>query len=164
MHSDGLEGESSKPAGGIIGMMSERLKPCFRVACTMLALALLLAAASFFSAFAGPLEDELRNGEKAYKRSDFATAMGLLRPLAERGNAAAQQYLGLMYEFGQGAPNDYEEAMKWTLMSAKQGNALAQFGMANFYRYGWGVPKDDILGYMWESLAGHDPKYQAVAK
>ena len=45
-----------------------------------------LALALFGVAAAGPLED----GEAAYLRGDYATAMSLLRPLAERGNAVAQ--------------------------------------------------------------------------
>jgi clan AA aspartic protease (TIGR02281 family) len=142
-------------------MMSERLKPCFRVVSTTLALALLLAAASFSSAFAGPLEDDAR----AYKRGDFAAAMRLLRPLAERGNAPAQQYLGLMYEFGEGVPQNDAEAMKWTLMAAKQGNSSAQSHMSSFYRFGWGVPQNYILAYMWESVSGRNlGRGQPIAK
>jgi TPR repeat protein len=47
---------------------------------------------------AGPLED----GVAAYRRSDFATALRLLRPLADQGDAVAQARLGLMYEGRQG--------------------------------------------------------------
>ena len=39
---------------------------------------------------AGPLED----GKAAYERKDYATALRLLRPLAERGDARAQGGLG----------------------------------------------------------------------
>jgi hypothetical protein len=45
-----------------------------------------LALALFGAATAGPLED----GEAAYKRSDFSTALQILRPLADQGNEIAQ--------------------------------------------------------------------------
>jgi TPR repeat protein len=47
---------------------------------------------------AGPLED----GIAAYRSGDYATALRILRPLAEQGNAAAQLNLGSMYAHGQG--------------------------------------------------------------
>ena len=37
---------------------------------------------------------------------------------AERGNAEAQFNLGLMYANGQGVPQDYVEAHKWSNLSA----------------------------------------------
>ena len=51
---------------------------------------------------AGPLED----AAVAYSRKDFATALRIWRPLAELGNAAAQFNVGLMYDNGQGVPQD----------------------------------------------------------
>ena len=53
---------------------------------------------------AGPLED----GYTAYTRGDFATAMRLMRPLADQGNITAQTVVGLMYYFSYGG--DYVEA------------------------------------------------------
>jgi uncharacterized protein len=58
---------------------------------------------------AGPLEDAVA----AYRRSDFATALQLLRPLADQGDAGAQAGLGLMYELGKGVPKDNAEAVRW---------------------------------------------------
>jgi hypothetical protein len=43
---------------------------------------------------AGPLED----ANAAIKRRDYATALRLIRPLAEQGNANAQYNLGVFYE------------------------------------------------------------------
>ena len=36
---------------------------------------------------------------------------------AEQGHASAQYNLGLKYGNGQGVPQDYKEAVKWTRMS-----------------------------------------------
>ncbi len=52
----------------------------------------LLAFALFGSAEAGPLEDAKAAGE----RSDYATELHILRPLAGQGNATAQFRLGGM--------------------------------------------------------------------
>lgn len=70
--------------------------------------AVIVAAALAKGAFAGPLED----GVAAYSRGDFATALRLLRPLAENGNAYAQYSLGFMYATGKGVPRDYTVAVK----------------------------------------------------
>ena len=69
---------------------------------------------------AGPLED----GYTAYTRGDFATAMRLMRPLADQGNITAQTVVGLMYYFNYGG--DYVSAYVWFRLAAAQGNAFAE--------------------------------------
>ena len=49
-------------------------------------------------AVAGPWED----GMTAYNRGDYVPAIRLFRPLAEQGNAKAQNVLGVMYRRGRG--------------------------------------------------------------
>ena len=49
-------------------------------------LMILLVCAVTVPSFAGPLED----AGAAYDKGDYATALRLLRPLAEQGNAQAQ--------------------------------------------------------------------------
>ena len=44
-------------------------------------------------AAAGPFEDSAA----AYQRGDYTTALQLLRPLAEQGDADAQYNLGVLY-------------------------------------------------------------------
>ncbi|MBM3504874.1 MAG: sel1 repeat family protein [Alphaproteobacteria bacterium] len=61
------------------------------------------------AAHAGPFED----GVAAAQRGDFATALRLWKPLAEQGDASAQNNLGLMYHNGRGVPQDYVQAHKW---------------------------------------------------
>jgi TPR repeat protein len=88
-----------------------------------------LAFALCGTAMAGALEDS----RAAYQRGDYATAMALLRPLAEGGDAAAQNGLGLMYAKGQGVPQDYAQALVWYRKAADQGNAAAQNGLGLMY-------------------------------
>ena len=45
---------------------------------------------------------------------------------AEQGHASAQYNLGVMYDTGKGALQDYKEAVKWYTKAAEQGHANAQ--------------------------------------
>jgi hypothetical protein len=67
--------------------------------------------------------DPVEEGRDAARRGDFATAIGLWRPLAEQGNAAAQHHLGVAYELGDGVPQLYAIAVTWYRKAADQGNA-----------------------------------------
>jgi uncharacterized protein len=71
---------------------------------------------------AGPLEDVAA----ACLRKDFATALRLVQPLADKGVAYAQYNLGVMYQNGQGVPQNYTEALKWFRLAANQGYGPAQ--------------------------------------
>src|SRR5262245_33191412 len=66
------------------------------------------------SVWAGPFEEAIA----AYNREDYASALQLLRPLAESGNVRAQFLLGFMYEGGMGVPKDDTEAAKWYQVSS----------------------------------------------
>ena len=68
-------------------------------------------------AAAGPLED----ADAAFKRRDYATAVRLIRPLAEQGDANAQYNLGVLYDNGLGVPQDKVRAYMWFALSAAQG-------------------------------------------
>jgi hypothetical protein len=76
-----------------------------------------------------PFKDALA----AYYSGDYVTAMLLLRPLADRGDAEAQFNLGVMYANGRGVPQDDWAAASWYRKAADQGNALAQNNLGNEY-------------------------------
>src|SRR5436309_3203198 len=92
---------------------------------------LMLAAVSG-AAVAGPLEDALA----AHDKGDDATALRLIRPLADQGNAEAQYNLAIMYFTGQGVPKDYAEAAKWFRLAAEQGHAGAQYALGVMFNLG----------------------------
>ena len=64
---------------------------------------------------------DYQKGLAAYANGDHATALREWKPLAEQGNASAQSNLGVMYERGQGVPQDDKTAVKWYRLAAKQG-------------------------------------------
>jgi TPR repeat protein len=119
------------------------------------ALALTMTLTS--AAVAGPFED----GFRAYQGGNYATALRLWRPLAEQGGASAQSNLGVMYERGEGVPQDYAEAVKWYRLAAEQGNALAQFNLGIMYRRGQGVPQDYAEAVKWNRLAAEQGDAEA---
>lgn len=90
-----------------------------------LALSLLLMLASLASA--GPFED----AQAAHQHEDYATALLLLKPLAEQGNVEAQKLLGYMYEIGQGVPQEYFYAAAWYGKAADSGDPDAAVRLAN---------------------------------
>jgi TPR repeat protein len=59
------------------------------------------------------VNSKLRRNAAAYQRGDYATAMRLLRPLADQGVPLVQFTLGVMYAIGKGTPQDYGQAASW---------------------------------------------------
>ena len=62
---------------------------------------LLVAALAVILALPVAAQD-FQKGFEAYQRGDYATALEEWRPLADQGDATAQNNLGVMYENGQG--------------------------------------------------------------
>ena len=108
-------------------------------------------------------------GLLAYGAEDVAAGNEVLvelRRLAEQGDAQAQSNLGVMYDTGQGVPEDDVEAVKWFRMGPAQGDAVAQFNLGVMYNNGEGVPEDYVRAYAWCNLAaaqGYEPAVKAKA-
>ena len=98
---------------------------------------------------AGPFED----GQAAWGRGDYATALSLFRPLAAQRHADAQWWLGLMYEYGKGVVQDHKEAGKWYRLAAAQGVAEARSMLGHMYDNGLGVVQDHKEAVKWYRLA-----------
>lgn len=95
----------------------------------------------------------------AYRHEAYDKAAHLLRPLAERGDPQAQTYLGFMYEFGRGVPQNYTEAFKWYCLAAEQDHAFAQYQLGLLYDKGFGVKRDFVEAHKWLNLAAaHAPR------
>jgi TPR repeat protein len=87
----------------------------------------------------------------AYNAGDPAKAYKILKPLAEKGDAGAQNNLGHLYLGGfEGAPRDITEAMKWYRKAAEQWHASAHFSIGMSYLLGLGLlEKDYNEGFRW---------------
>ena len=90
-----------------------------------------LLSLTFLFLFSGSVYgDDFQDGMDAHKRKDYKEAFRLFLPLAEQGNTQAQSNLGLMYDKGQGVPQDDKEAVKWWRLSAEQRNERAQYNLS----------------------------------
>jgi TPR repeat protein len=85
---------------------------------------------------------DLAAGLKAYNVGDHERALKEFRDAAERGNADAQFYVGLMSAEGEGTPRSYEEAVKWYEKAAAQNQPDALLALAKLYVIGGGVAPD----------------------
>ena len=99
--------------------------------------------------FAGPSWADFADGVAAYNRGDYEAALAEWRPLADQGNAIAQFSLGVLYEFGQGVPENPVAASLLYRLGAEQGNPFAQKALGVLYNAGRGVEKDEAEAVRW---------------
>jgi uncharacterized protein len=86
----------------------------------------------------------------AYDAKNYREALRLFQPLAEKGDAEAQYYVGRMYEKGQGVSKDQEQVVKWYTLAAQNGHAGAQYRLAVGHAYGFaGLERDEQEAGMW---------------
>jgi TPR repeat protein len=93
--------------------------------------------------------EDLASADSAFKRGDYATVRRLMTPLADAGNAKAQNYLGVLYDHGYGVPRDDAQAVAWYRKAADQGNPEAQSNLGRLYDNGHGVLQDDARAVAW---------------
>lgn len=101
--------------------------------------------------------------EIAFRKGDYQAAIELLRESAsqdksfvegyrksaEKGSAAAQGILGVMYEEGIGVSRSPVDAVRWFRKAADQGDPTAQKYLGDMYRRGAGVPRDHREALKW---------------
>ena len=111
-----------------------------RIAAILAVVALLFSAGSAWA--------DLDDGLTSYQRGDYATAFREWLPLAEQGDALAQQYLGNMYATGRGVPENDAEAFKWYGKAAARSmtRAFSEDGVGDSYEgfmeLAWGRYRD----------------------
>lgn len=71
-------------------------------------------------------EDRLKEAQHAWKEHRTALAIELFSTLANEGNAEAQEALGEMLWYGEGASSDLVAAKNWITKAASQGRTRAQ--------------------------------------
>lgn len=113
------------------------------------------------SAFAAP---SFEDGIVAYKRGDYASALSVFRPLAEKGIARAQTILGLMYSYGEGVPVDMAEAASWYRLAAEQGYIVAQYNLGMLYLQGRGVERNTDEAAKWLEAAARGGHFRAKSE
>ena len=98
--------------------------------------------------------DSLKEATTAFAKKQYAAAIKLFRPLAEKGNAIAQYKVAMMHRMGLGVPKSEKEARKWSRLAAKQGNPQAQTLLGSlYYKASGDESPDTVRAYMWYEVA-----------
>jgi TPR repeat protein len=90
---------------------------------------------------------------EAFAAGDYAAALAAYRSSADRGDAAAQNNLGILYEVGAGVPADSAQAAAWYRRAAKQGLPMGQYNLGILYGTGPPESRDTVQAYAWLILA-----------
>ena len=113
---------------------------------------------------APPDSADLKKGIAAYEARNGQKVVELLTPLAEKGNARAQYYLGLVYTDGPtffpGVELNKELGLDWLKKAADLGVAEAQYQLGVTYIMGRDLPLDMEAGMVWvrkAAIQGHVP-------
>ena len=113
-------------------------------------LAALIAVIGTLSALPAQAEkDPLERSLKAYYAGDYKTAYNITAPLAEKGNPAALNLLGMMYELGKGVSRNPARSVVYYRKAAEKGDIYAQFNLAVSYDTGFGIPMNFHQAVKW---------------
>lgn len=99
--------------------------------------------------------------KKMFDKGDYEAAFNLWLPLAENGDADAQNYLGIIYSLGLGKEKDYKKSLAWYERAAKAGNADAQRNYGDMLNFGRGTKKDNYQAYKWYFAASQQGNKKA---
>ena len=119
-------------------------------------LLLLLFNTVCITSFAQALEDAnvlFEEGCKFYDQKDTVNAFKSFQKASELGDSQAQTSLAIMYEKGEGVPQDYSQALYWYKKAAEQGDSYAQNNLAIMYENERGVSQDYSKAIYWYQKA-----------
>jgi cell division septation protein DedD len=118
-----------------------------------------LVAAALLIATAGPLSAQsVKAGIEAWQRSDYAGAVEIWRPLAEKGDPDAEFNLGQAYRLGRGVATNLAAAKTWFERAANQGHVDAEttLGLLLFQN------QDQAEGLKWLKKAAEQGEPRAL--
>jgi len=81
-------------------------------------------------------------GRQLYEAKDQASAFKAFMQAAQANDPKAQLQIGYQYEFGEGVPENFSEAVRWYASAAQQGDPVAEKNLGNMYEEGKGVQED----------------------
>jgi TPR repeat protein len=124
---------------------------------------LVVAGASAFFVIAG-LNREARdvdNGVVEFKKGNYAVAVHVLAPYAERGNHAAQLNMGIAYAFGLGVARDRARARRLIKAAVPDRDAAMFVWIARSLEAGDKVEKDPSEAVAWYRVAAAEGNAEA---
>ena len=117
---------------------------------TVLCMALLVAL-NGCATKPSPHADEVTGtgANAARSGAPVSPALAELRTRAEKGDAGAQQRLGLAYAVGDGVMPDPRESFKWSQKAAENGDAEGQYQLAHCFADGFGTARNLAEAARW---------------
>ena len=95
------------------------------------------------------ISSELGHAQICMASGQYARAAHHFQNAANQGDERAWNSLGLMYEDGQGVPQNNVKAAECYRKAAEKGHDKAQANLGRMYREGLGVPQDDREAAKW---------------
>ena len=102
-----------------------------------------------------------QEGIDAFDRMDYQTAFKEFKMAASQNDARGQFGLGVMYDLGEGVPQNFNKAAKWYELAAERDNADAQNNLGALYESGEGLPQDSKLAIKWYRRAAEGGNFDA---
>lgn len=120
----------------------------------------LIGSAAFLASAGAASAQDVQAGIAAWQAGDYANAVAVWRPLADRGDADAQFNLGQAYRLGRGLPQNLNLAEQWFERAARQRHeqAGASLGLLLFQN---GRAREAMPWLQAAALRG-DPRAQYV--
>ena len=118
-----------------------------------------LVAAAIAVLMCAPLSAQsVKSGIEAWQRADYAGAVSIWRPLAEKGDADAEFNLGQAYRLGRGVPINLALAKNWFEKAASAGHLDAEttLGLLLFQN------GDQVEGLKWLKRAAEQGEPRAL--
>ena len=101
------------------------------------------------------------DGRRAYDAGHFTDAMGIWSELSKQGNAEAEFGVGLLYDLGNGTPEDPQAAFFWYKLAADADLPEAEFNVAAMYDSGRGVAQSSASAALWYAKAAAHGHHRA---
>ncbi len=108
-----------------------------------------------------PARPDMAAAKRALEKQDYTTALKELTPLADKGDAEAQDLLGLMHATGRGVPLSPARALPLYKASAAQGNAGGEFHLGSLYLMGAGTARNIPEGLRLLTLSAEQGRHDA---
>ena len=86
---------------------------------------------------------------RQFLAGDYASAFKSFSRLADSGDGAAINFVGIHYYLGAGVEQDFVRAAQLFERAALAANADAQRNLGVLYLRGWGVPRNNLHAYGW---------------
>ena len=103
-------------------------------------------------------------GLEAFFSDDYSTALICFQQAADQGYADAEFDLGIMYMYGYGVEQSYENAAQYFQLAADHGHAEAQFDLGLMYGNGYGVEQSYEKAAQYFQLAADQGYAEAQSK